>query len=98
MISATGATVIKSDNLEELFAHTGHIDLLFVDAYTLHSEYAVNVNRLKNEYDNIIVVLFASDNSECKKYVEQGLCRATILKPVGYDEILRVMNEFIAVN
>jgi hypothetical protein len=98
LISATGATVSQVETLKQccdFISNTSFIDLVIVNATLFDKEDIDKIGCFKSERPNLPVVLVIPEkNEKYKRLVQQKLCSTTIESPVGYAEILKMMEKY----
>ena len=98
LISATGATVFKAANLQqcyEFMMQSNLINMIIVDAVLFDNEEFDNIRQIKKEHDKLPIALIVSDEKD--KYMQllrHNFCNTILHVPVGYVEILRMMEEY----
>ena len=94
MISTTGATVIKAENLEEWsdrLSQIKHLDMVIVEGSLFDNEDNEQIEHIINVRNNLPVVLVVSE----EKQIRQNLCHTTIENPVGYAKILKILEDIL---
>jgi len=96
LILATGAMVFKAENLQQCYdimLQHNQINMIIMDATLFDKGEYNNLRQLKNEYDNLSLVLIISDKEE--KYsdlLQNNLFDMTLQVPVRYVDILKMMD------
>ena len=95
LITATGATVIKAENVKEWSEHVvqnSSIDIVIANASLLDNEKIDNIRSIRDLRPNLPIALIIPDKKE--KYmqiVRQKLCDITVEIPINYAVILDIL-------
>jgi len=93
LISATGATVIKAESLEEWserLAQTVHVDMIIADSTLFDNVDFDQISHIINVRNSLPIAVVVSR----KKQLPQKLCNTTIELPVSYAKILKSLEEY----
>jgi len=100
LIFATGAIVIKAENQQQWFdimMQFDQINLVIVDAVVFENEDFSIIRSIKREREKMPIVLLISDiKGKYMQLLHYNLCTTTIQAPVGYAEILKIMEENVS--
>ena len=100
LISATGAIVIKAENQQQWFdimMQFDQINMVIVDAVLFDNEDFSIIRGIKREREKLPIVLLISDiKGKYMQLLHYNLCTTTMQAPVGYAEILKIMEENVS--
>ena len=98
LISATGATVLKAENLQQCYdIMTLHhqTNMVIIDAATFDDEDLNMISRIKNEHDKLpIALIFSGKKAKYASFLRNNLCNTTIQAPAKYTDLLKIMREY----
>ena len=99
LISATGATVTRAENVKEWSEHVvqnSSIDIVIANASLLDNEKIDNIRSIKNLRPDLPIALIIPDKKE--KYMQiirQNLCNVTVEIPINYAVIADILENFL---
>ena len=98
LISATGASVIHAQNLQQwldVITQTNHIDMVIADASVFIDGSVANMNHIKNVRAGLPLILLLSGQKEnYRQAIDDSQCTVTVETPVSYAEIVKMMEEY----
>ena len=98
LISATGATVFKAENLKqchEFILQSNQINMVIADAALFDNEDFDKLRQIKKERERLSITLIIQDKKEdYMQLLRNSFCNTIVQIPVGYAEILRIMEEY----
>jgi nitrogen-specific signal transduction histidine kinase len=96
LISATGATIIKADDLQECFdifkQTTSNIDLFIADASLFNNEDLYKIRRIPNLPTMLVI---PDKNDKYKELVRQNICSGIFESSINYAGILKIMKKYV---
>ena len=101
LISATGATVTKAENLQQwcnLVKQTNSFDMVIANASLLDNENMDNIRHIKSLHPKLPIALIIPDKKE--KYMQllrHELCNMLVEIPIGYTGIVKIMEGYTGV-
>ena len=100
LIMETGAIVIKAENLQQwnnIIMQFDQINMVIVDTALFNNEDYDNALRIKKIREKMPTALIVPENSETNtQFMNNNLFSTIIQEPVGYTEILKIMEEYVA--
>ena len=99
LFSATGAIVIKVENLQqcyEIITQFDQINLLVVDAILFENDDFSIIYSMKKEREKLPIALIILEKKEIYlQLLRNNLCKTVVQFPIEYADILKIMNDNI---